>query len=193
MSSGHNRDENQRETLHSSQRGDIDVSSTLGVQAEKSARTEAAQQIEPIAGAEAVRQGFAPRHEPAKDEMRDSLAERAGHDHSDHGDDGHHILPLSTYLKVFAALMILLVLTLLVYYFDPTHMLPPAFSWFGITVAMIVAIVKAVLVILFFMHVKYSTKMTWVFASASFVFVAIMFVLTLSDYFTRGLLETAGR
>lgn len=170
-----------------------DLGNSLEVQDEKSARTDAAQLREGFDGAEAVRQGFAPRHEPAEGELRDSLAERAGDDHSDHADDGHHIVALSTYFKVFAALMVLLVLTLLVYFFDPTHLLPPQFAWFGIVIAMTVAVVKAVLVMLFFMHVKYSTKLTWIFSGAAFVFVGILFLLTMSDYFTRGMLDTAGR
>ena len=183
------------------ERTGFDVGETLSEQGAKSAQTDAAQLREGVDGAEAVRQGFASRHEPAHGENRDSLREygdsaneASAHDGS-HGHDAHehHVLPASTYYKVFGALMVLLVLTLLVYYFDPTHLMPPAFSWFGIVVAMTVAVIKAVLVMLFFMHVKFSTKLTWIFASASFVFVGIMFLLTMSDYFTRGLLDTAGR
>ena len=189
------RDQNEM-TGETTERGDIDVHETLNVQETKSAQTDAAQLRETLDGADAVRQGFAPRHEPAKDEMRDSLHEygASAHDGSHgHEEHEHHVLPALTYYKVFGALMALLILTLLVYYFDPTHLLPPQFSWFGIVVAMTVAVVKAVLVILFFMHVKYSTKMVWIFSSASFVFVGILFLLTMSDYFTRGLLETAGK
>jgi cytochrome c oxidase subunit 4 len=185
MSAPKHREKNDRATL--------DVGKTLEVQEGKSAQTDAAQLNEPMMGAEASRQGFAPRHEPAYGEMRDALAERAGHDHSDHADDGHHIVPLGTYVAVFLALMVLLVITLLVYFFDPTPHLPPQFGWVGIVIAMTVATVKAVLVILFFMHVKYSTKLSWIFVATPFVFVFIMFLLTLSDYFTRGLLETAGK
>lgn len=199
--SSNDREPNYEMTGETTERGDIDVRETLSVQEEKSAQTDAAQLREGVDGAEAVRQGFAPRHEPAKGEMRDSLheygasaREALAHDGSHgHGEHEHHVLPALTYYKVFAALIALLVLTLLVYYFDPTHLLPPQFSWFGIVVAMTVAVIKAVLVILYFMHVKYSTKMVWIFSSTSFVFVGIMFLLTYADYFTRGLIDTAGR
>jgi hypothetical protein len=48
-----------------------------------------------------------------------------------------------------------------------------------------IAVVKAVLVILYFMHVKDGTRLTWVFSGAAFVWLAIMFGLTLNDYVTR--------
>lgn len=178
------------------ERTGFDIGETLSEQGAKSAQTDAAQLRESADGAEAVRQGFAPRHEPAHGENRDSLHEygSSAHDGSHgHEEHEHHVLPASTYYKVFGALMVLLIVTLLVYFFDVTKYLGPSFGWLSIIIAMSVAVVKAVLVILFFMHVKYSTKMVWIFSGASFVFVGILFLLTMSDYFTRGLLDTAGR
>jgi cytochrome c oxidase subunit IV len=87
------------------------------------------------------------------------------------------IIPKKTYLWVAAMLFVLLVLTIAMAYVD----LGP----FNIIVAMTIAIVKAVLVVLFFMHVRYSSKVTWVFASAGFFWLLILFILTMSDYATR--------
>jgi cytochrome c oxidase subunit IV len=87
------------------------------------------------------------------------------------------IIPKRTYLWVAAMLFVLLVLTIAMAYVD--------LGQFNIIVAMTIAIVKAVLVVLFFMHVRYSSKVTWVFASAGFFWLLILFILTMSDYATR--------
>ena len=48
-----------------------------------------------------------------------------------------------------------------------------------------IAVVKAVLVLLFFMHLLHSTRLTWVVIGASLFWLGILMVLTLSDYLTR--------
>jgi len=53
-------------------------------------------------------------------------------------------------------------------------------------VAMTIALLKMVLIILYFMHVRYSSRLTWIFAGAGFIWLAIFILLTLNDYFTRG-------
>jgi cytochrome c oxidase subunit 4 len=58
-------------------------------------------------------------------------------------------------------------------------------------VALTIAVTKATLVVLFFMHLKYSTRLTWVVAGSGFVWLAIMFALTLSDYVSRGWVNAA--
>ena len=88
-----------------------------------------------------------------------------------------HVLPARVYYAVYGILLFLLVVTVGVAQIN----LGP----FNILVAMLIAIVKAVLVILIFMGVKYGTKLTWVWATAGFVWLAVMFTI-LSDYFTRG-------
>jgi len=153
----------------------------------KSQQTDLAQFSESGGGAEAVREGMAPRHEPASGEERDSLHDNS--EHTEHGDETHHIISFGTYLAVFSALMVLLVMTLVVYFFmDLSQVWGPA----NIIVAMIIAVAKALLVIMFFMHVKFSSKLTWLFSGAGFLFVLIMFTLTMNDYLTRGILDTAG-
>jgi len=86
--------------------------------------------------------------------------------------------PLSAYLIVFAILMGLLVLTVAFAYVDLGPM--------NLVIMLTIAVVKAVLVLLYFMHVRYGAHLTWAFAAGGFAWLAIMLVLTLSDYFTRG-------
>ena len=51
--------------------------------------------------------------------------------------------------------------------------------------ALAIAITKMLLVILYFMHVRYSSRLTWLFVAAGFIWLLIMIDLTLSDYLTR--------
>jgi len=52
-------------------------------------------------------------------------------------------------------------------------------------VALTIAVTKATLVVLFFMHVRYSTRLTWVVVVASIFWLGILLALTFSDYLTR--------
>jgi cytochrome c oxidase subunit 4 len=89
----------------------------------------------------------------------------------------HEITPKKTYYLVFITLLILTFTTARIAYID----LGP----FNVYVAMTIAIIKALLVILFFMHVKDNTSLLKVFVAAGFFWLAIMLVLTLADYATR--------
>jgi len=98
--------------------------------------------------------------------------------HADpHKDQEHHVLPIRTYLTIFAILMILLVVTVAVAF---VHL-----GEFNLIVAMMIAIIKAALVVLFFMHVKYSSRLVQVYVVAGFLWVGIMFAFTFADYATR--------
>jgi cytochrome c oxidase subunit IV len=104
-------------------------------------------------------------------------------------EDTHHsstevIVPVATYLKIFAALIVLALLTTGLAFID-LHV-------FNTILAMTIAVTKAVLVVLFFMHVKYEGRLTLVFAIAGFCWLAIMLILTASDYLTRGWLPAPG-
>ena len=88
-----------------------------------------------------------------------------------------HVTPLSTYFLVFAALAAGTLLT----WFASTINL----GWANTPVALIIATTKAVLVILFFMHVIQSSRLTWVVVIGSFLWLGVLFVLTLADYLTR--------
>ena len=59
-------------------------------------------------------------------------------------------------------------------------------------VALAIAILKATLVVLFFMHVKYSSKLTKLVVGSAFFFLIILFGLTLSDYLSRGWFVSPG-
>jgi cytochrome c oxidase subunit 4 len=89
-----------------------------------------------------------------------------------------HISPLRTYYGIFAALMVLTAITVGVAFVN----LGP----FNFPVAISIAILKATLVILFFMHVKFSSHLTKLFIATGFFFLLILFTLTLTDYLSRG-------
>lgn len=88
-----------------------------------------------------------------------------------------HIVPVRLYAAVFAVLIALALTTTGVAYLD--------LGSFGIAVALTIAITKMVLVILYFMHVRWSSRMTWVFVSAGFVWLIIMIGLSFTDYISR--------
>jgi cytochrome c oxidase subunit 4 len=89
-----------------------------------------------------------------------------------------HILPKRTYYTVFAILIACTYLTWQVAYFD----LGPL----NAVVALGIAVLKAVLVVLFFMHVRYGTRLIWVVVIAGVFWLAILLTVTMSDYLTRG-------
>jgi cytochrome c oxidase subunit 4 len=89
-----------------------------------------------------------------------------------------HVTSRKIYFLVFAALIVLTVVTWLVAQVD--------LGWANDVVALTIAVVKALLVLLFFMHVRYSTRMTILTAAAGFFWLAILIGITLSDYLSRG-------
>jgi cytochrome c oxidase subunit 4 len=89
----------------------------------------------------------------------------------------HHIIPVRSYLFVITALMLLTGLTVWAAFQD--------FGALNDVVAMGIALVKMMLVVAIFMHLKYSPKILWIFASSALVFLVIMMVFTLGDYMSR--------
>jgi cytochrome c oxidase subunit IV len=89
-----------------------------------------------------------------------------------------HVVPKKLYFNVFGLLMILTLVTTLVAFAD----LGP----FNTIVALTIAVGKAIVVTLFFMHVRYSSRLTWIVVGAGLFWLAIMIFLTLTDYLTRG-------
>jgi cytochrome c oxidase subunit 4 len=89
-----------------------------------------------------------------------------------------HIVSRKIYFSIFGILLGLTALTTFVAFQD----LGP----FNIVVALLIALVKAGLVILFFMHVKYSSRLTKVFIAAGFLWFLIMVSFTFADYYSRG-------
>src|SRR5436190_4377382 len=58
----------------------------------------------------------------------------------------------------------------------------------NIVAAMSIAVAKMLLVILIFMHVRYSPRLVWIFIAAGFFWLCILFTITFADYLTRGYL-----
>jgi cytochrome c oxidase subunit 4 len=89
----------------------------------------------------------------------------------------HHVLPLRIYWGVFLALVAGTLLTV----YAAVHDLG---AW-NTPIALFIAGTKAMLVILFFMHVKYSSKLTWMFVAGGFIWFVIQVVITMTDYVSR--------
>ena len=89
-----------------------------------------------------------------------------------------HIVPIRVYAGVFLALMAGTSLTVFAAFHD--------FPWqFNTVIALTIAVIKATLVVLYFMHVRYSSRLIWVIVAAALFWLAILFVYTISDYMTR--------
>ena len=98
--------------------------------------------------------------------------------HTDHSHAlGHtepHVGSLGSYLAVFGALMVLTILTVAASRYN-----------MGVWVAIIIAVIKTSVVVLFFMHVKYSSPLIKLTAACGFVWLLFMFGITFADYFGR--------
>jgi cytochrome c oxidase subunit IV len=103
--------------------------------------------------------------------------------HASHADLGHeHVTPLSVYFGIFGALMALTAITVAVAWVNLGSL--------NILVALGVAVFKASLVVLYFMHLKYSSKLTWVVVGAGLFWLTILLSILMADYLTRGWLPS---
>jgi cytochrome c oxidase subunit 4 len=89
-----------------------------------------------------------------------------------------HVLPLKIYAGVWIGLLVLTLITVKVSYLD--------FGVFNLVIAMGIATLKATLVVLFFMHLKYDEPFNVVVFVSSLAFLAVFFMLTLADTMERG-------
>jgi cytochrome c oxidase subunit 4 len=89
----------------------------------------------------------------------------------------HVIVPVRTYYLIFLTLMLCTAITVAVAFVDLGRL--------NAVVAMTIAVLKATLVVLFFMHVKYSTRLTWAVVIGSVFWLGILIVMTAGDYLTR--------
>jgi cytochrome c oxidase subunit 4 len=89
------------------------------------------------------------------------------------------------YYAVFAALIIGTALTVAAAFIDMGAL--------NNVVMLAIAIAKATLVVLFFMHVRWGTRLTWVIAASGFFWLLILFGLTMQDYLTRGWVDGTWR
>ena len=96
---------------------------------------------------------------------------------AEHAHDQHHVVPTRIYYVIFVALMVLTAVTVGVAYLDLGAM--------NAVVALAIACFKATIVVLYFMHVKYSTRLIKLTVVAGLYWMGILFALTFSDYLTR--------
>jgi cytochrome c oxidase subunit 4 len=89
------------------------------------------------------------------------------------------------YYAVFAALIVGTALTVAVAFLD--------LGALNNVLMLGIALTKALLVILFFMHVRWSSRLTWVVVASGFFWLLILFGLTMTDYLTRGWVEGTWR
>src|ERR1700687_6027816 len=90
-----------------------------------------------------------------------------------------HIVSVRLYFVIFVALLVGTVLTAWVASINFPGPL-------NAIVALTIAVIKATLVVLYFMHMRYSPRLIWLVFGAALFWLAIMFALTFSDYSTRG-------
>ncbi len=95
-----------------------------------------------------------------------------------------HVVPVRVYFAVFGALLALTLLTVLAARQDLGSL--------NVLVALLIAGIKAGLVVLYFMHARYSPRLIGLVVAAGIFFLAILFGITLSDYWTRGWLGVPG-
>ncbi len=88
-----------------------------------------------------------------------------------------HIVPPKVYLGIFASLMVLTAATVAAAFVS--------LGEFNIVIALAIATLKGSLVVLYFMHARYSPKRTQLVIICAVFWLAIMLALTMSDYSTR--------
>ena len=96
-----------------------------------------------------------------------------------------HVVPLKLYVAIFAALLVLTLVTVQVAFVD--------LGVFSPIVALSIACLKASLVILFFMHVRWSDRLNAVLVIGGFVWLALLLAILMCDYLSRGWLPYPGK
>ena len=89
----------------------------------------------------------------------------------------HHIVPLRVYILVFLALMVGTAATVWASHID----LGPL----NVVVALTIAAAKAILVVLYFMHLRYTHRLNWVFLLAAVIWLALLVGVTMADVMAR--------
>lgn len=100
------------------------------------------------------------------------------HGHDAHGYGPHHVTSTKTFVNVLLTLLFLTVITVAASRVD--------FGSANLLIAMLIASVKAALVIAIFMHVKWDTAINKIVFLSSFLFLSLLLIFTLSDQATRG-------
>ena len=102
----------------------------------------------------------------------------AEHAHADESHGAGHVSPISLYVTIFLALMVLTGVTVAAAFVN--------LGQFNFPVAMVIAVFKASLVIWYFMHVKYQSNLTKLTVATGLFFLAILLSLMLVDYGSKG-------
>ena len=96
-----------------------------------------------------------------------------------------HIDSVGTYVKILLALLVATGVTTAVARVD--------LGGFSVVVALGIASVKMILVALFFMHIRHSTKLTRLVVLGGLLWLGILLLLTMTDFATRGILGVPGK
>lgn len=91
--------------------------------------------------------------------------------------DAHHIVTPIQYTMVFGTLLLFTLLTVVAAYID--------MKWLNPVIALGIACFKAVIVILFFMHAKYQSRLIQMTIGSGFFVFLVLIVMTMSDYISR--------
>lgn len=114
------------------------------------------------------------------------MSEQQKHN-EEHTEDEHHIVSPLIYLAILGALLVFTALTVWASFIDlgEWHIAPGLTLFWNPVVALAIACTKMTLVVLFFMHVKYSTKLTKLTVFSGFFVFLVLIGMTLTDYFSR--------
>jgi cytochrome c oxidase subunit 4 len=102
-----------------------------------------------------------------------------------HSDHTAHVVPKWIYYGVFFALVVLTWVTTFVSTLD--------LGRWNIFVALAIAVCKASLVVLFFMHIYYSTRLTKMIVGAALFWLCLLLFITMTDIWTRTWMGVPGR
>ena len=94
-----------------------------------------------------------------------------------------HIVSVKVYITIFLVLLVGTALTVLAAFMNFPGRL-------NTIIALTIATVKATFVVLYFMHVRYSSRLVWVIVASALFWMAILFAFTFSDYLTRDVLSS---
>lgn len=97
-----------------------------------------------------------------------------------------HIVPVKVYITIFLVLLVGTALTVLAAFHDFTYQFAGREIALNAVIALTIAVTKATFVVLYFMHVRYSSRLVWVVVTSALFWMAILFALTFADYWTRG-------
>ena len=97
-----------------------------------------------------------------------------------------HIVPVRVYLTIFLVLLVGTALTVIAAFQDFTYRAFGKEIALNAVIALTIAVTKATFVVLYFMHVRYSSRLVWIVVTSALFWMAIMFALTFADYWTRG-------